>query len=158
MVLKFLPAVRNGEQDTLGIPVETGGIMRNVPALIFFMAVGLLAVSVPLVAHHGNAAFDPASVTVTGTVTEFTWGNPHCFVRFDVKDKDGGIVHWVAETSNPSDMIDRGWTKNSLKPGYEATITMQIVKSGKPIGRVQKIVLADGKVLSTTLPPAPKTN
>src|SRR5206468_1756185 len=64
MVLKFLPAVRNGEQDTLGIRVETGGIMRNVPALIFFMAVGLLAVSVPLVAHHGNAAFDPASVTV----------------------------------------------------------------------------------------------
>ena len=121
-MLKFLPAVRNGEQDTLGIRVETGGIMRNVPALIFFIAVGLLAVSVPLVAHHGNAAFDPASVTVTGTVTEFTWGNPHCFVRFDVKDKDGGIVHWVAETSNPSDMIDRGWTKNSLKPGYEACL------------------------------------
>ena len=132
--------------------------MRNVPALIFFMAVGLLAVSVPLVAHHGNAAFDPASVTVTGTVTEFTWGNPHCFVRFDVKDKDGGIVHWVAETSNPSDMIDRGWTKNSLKPGYEVTVTMLPVKSGKPIGRVQQIVLAGGKVLSTALPLAPKPN
>jgi len=132
--------------------------VKDIPASIVFVVVGLLAVSVPLFAHHGNAAFDPASVTVKGTVTDWTWGNPHCFVKFDAKDDQGAIVHWVAETSNPSDMVDRGWTKQSLKPGYEVTVTMQIVKSGKPIGRVQRIVLADGKVLSTTLPPAPKTN
>jgi len=131
--------------------------VRNITASIFFVVVGLLVVSVPLLAHHGNAAFDSASVTVKGTVTEFTWGNPHCFVKFDVKDNQGAIVHWVAETSNPSDMIDRGWTKQSLKAGYEVTVTMLPVKSGKPIGRIQKIVLADGKVLSTTLPPQPKT-
>ena len=132
--------------------------MRNIPASIFVVIVGILVVSVPLFAHHGNAAFDSASVTVKGTVTEWTWSNPHCFVKFDAKDDQGNIVHWVAETSNPSDMIDRGWTKGSLKVGYEVTVTMQTVKSGKPIGRVQKIVLADGKVLNTTLPPAPKTN
>jgi uncharacterized protein DUF6152 len=132
--------------------------VRNITASIFFVVVGLLTISVPLFAHHGNAAFDSTSVTVKGTVTEWTWGNPHCFVKFDVKDDQGNIVHWVAETSNPSDMIDRGWTKQSLKAGNEVTVTMQTVKSGKPIGRVQKIVLADGKVLSTTLPPAPKTN
>src|SRR5207237_10429725 len=126
-----------------------GGIMRNVRASIFFVVVVLFVLSVPLFAHHGNAAFDPASVTVSGVVTDWTWGNPHCFVKFDVKDKDGTIVNWVAETSNPSDMIDRGWTKKSLKAGDEATVTMQVVKSGKPIGRVQKIVLADGKVLNT---------
>ena len=132
--------------------------MRNFPASIFFVIVGVLAVSLPLIAHHGNAAFDPAGVTVKGTVTDWTWGNPHCFLKFDVKDDQGKVVQWVAETSNPSDMIDRGWTKQSLKAGYEVTVTMQVVKSGKPIGRVQRIVLADGKVLSTTLPPAPKTN
>jgi Family of unknown function (DUF6152) len=91
-------------------------------------------------------------------VTDWTWGNPHCFVMFDVKDQQGNIVHWVAETSNPSDMVDRGWTKGSLKPGYEVTVTLLPVKSGKPIGRVQRIVLADGKVLSTTLPSAPTPN
>ena len=132
--------------------------MRNTSASIFLVLVAVLAVSLPLIAHHGNAAFDSTSVTVKGTVTDWTWGNPHCFVKFDAKDDQGAIVHWVAETSNPSDMIDRGWTKGSLKAGYEITVTMLTVKSGKPIGRVQRIVLADGKVLSTTLPPQPKTN
>ena len=132
--------------------------MRNTSASIFLVLVAVLAVSLPLFAHHGNAAFDPASVTVKGTVTDWTWGNPHCFVKFDVKDDQGNVVHWVAETSNPSDMIDRGWTKKSLTPGDEMTVTMQVVKSGKPIGRVQRIVFANGKVLSTTLPPAPKTD
>ena len=145
-------------QDPGGIRAETGGIVRNIPVSTFFVIVGVLAVSLPLIAHHGNAAFDSTSVTVKGTVTDWTWGNPHCFVKFDVKDDQGAIVHWVAETSNPSDMIDRGWTKGSLKAGYEITVTMLTVKSGKPIGRVQKIVLADGKVLSTQLPPQPKTN
>ena len=132
--------------------------MRNIPASIFFVIFGALVISLPLLAHHGNAAFDSTSVTVKGTVTEWTWGNPHCFVKFDVKDEQGNIAHWVAETSNPSDMIDRGWTKGSLKPGYEVTVTMLPVKSGKPIGRVQQIVLAGGKVLNTALPPAPKPN
>src|SRR6188474_1137417 len=130
--------------------------MKNTRVSILFLAIGVFLFAIPLFAHHGNAAFDSTSVTVKGTVTDWTWGNPHCFVKFDVKDNQGNIVHWVAETSNPSDMIDRGWTKQSLKAGYEVTVTMLTVKSGKPIGRVQRIVLADGKILSTTLPPAPK--
>jgi hypothetical protein len=45
------------------------------------MAIGLLIVSVPLFAHHGNAEFNTEkTVTVKGTVTEWFWANPHCFV------------------------------------------------------------------------------
>ena len=104
----------------------------------------------------GNAAFDTGNkVTVKGTVTRVL-GQPHCFLKFDVKDDKGGVVHWVAETSNPADMINRGWTKGSLKAGEEITVTMQVVKSGDPIGRVQEIVLSSGRILSTQLPPEPK--
>ena len=131
--------------------------MRNTLPTIFLVAVGLLAVSVPLSAHHGNAAFEAGSnVTVKGTVTEWYWANPHCFLKFDVKDDKGSVVHWVAETSNPADMVNRGWAKQSLKPGEEVTVTMQVVKGGNPIGRVQQIVLANGRILSTQLPPEPK--
>ena len=131
--------------------------MRNTLTTIFLVAVCLLAVSVPLFAHHGNAAFDTGSnVTVKGTVTEWYWANPHCFLKFDVTDDKGSVVHWVAETSNPTDMVNRGWVKQSLKPGEEVAVTMQVVKGGKPIGRVQQIVLANGRILSTQLPPEPK--
>ena len=131
--------------------------MRNTLTTIFLVAVGFLAVSVPVVAHHGNAAFDTGSnVTVKGTVTEWYWANPHCFLKFDVPDDKGSVVHWVAETNNPADMINRGWTKQSLKPGEEVTVTMQVVKGGHAIGRVQQIVLANGRILGTQLPPEPR--
>jgi hypothetical protein len=122
--------------------------VRSTLTTIFLVAVGLLAVSVSLFAHHGN--------TVKGTVTEWYWANPHCFLKFDVTDDKGNVVHWVAETSNPSDMVNRGWAKQSLKPGDEVAVTMQVVKGGNPIGRVQQIVLANGRILDTQLPPAPK--
>jgi Family of unknown function (DUF6152) len=124
--------------------------MKNKLTIILLAAVGLLTSSVPLFAHHGNAAFDPKSkLTLKGTVTEWFWANPHCFLQFDVKDDKGEMVHWVAETSNPPDMINRGWSKASMKPGDQVIVTVQGVKSGKPVGRVLQVVLPDGKTLGT---------
>ncbi len=72
---------------------------------------------VPSFAHHGTAIFDNSKkVTMKATVTEWLWANPHCFLKLDVKDENGNVVHWVAETSNPSDMINRGWSRRSFKP------------------------------------------
>jgi hypothetical protein len=123
--------------------------MESKRTTIFLLAV-LLTSAVSLFAHHGNAAFDSSNkVTVKGTVTEWFWANPHCFLKFDAKDEHGEIIHWVAETSNPPDMINAGWSKQSLKPGDEVTVTMIAAKNGKPIGRVQQVVLADGKILGT---------
>src|SRR6266478_10177259 len=101
------------------------------------IAVGILLVSVPLLAHHGTAALDTGKeVTLKGTVTEWFWANPHCFLQFDVKDDSGNVVHWVAEASNPPDMINHGWTKGALKDGDHVTVTLIPVKYGKPIGPI----------------------
>lgn len=124
--------------------------MESKRTTIFLLAVMLSTSAVSLLAHHGNAAFDSNNkVTVRGTVTEWFWANPHCFLKFDVKDDHGEVTHWVAETSNPPDMINAGWSKQSLKPGEEVTVTMIAAKNGKPIGRVQRVVLANGKILNT---------
>ena len=123
--------------------------MRNRLVAIFAVAVGLLIASVPLAAHHGSAAFDAGKkVTLKGTVTEWFWANPHCLLEFDVKDDNGQVVHWVAEASNPPDMVNHGWSKQSLKPGDQVTVTVEPVRNGKPLGRVMQIVLPDGKTLS----------
>jgi hypothetical protein len=117
---------------------------------VFAAALCLLIVSVPLAAHHGSAVFDVGKkATMKGTVTEWFWANPHCFLKFDVQDENGQVVHWVAETSNPPDMINRGWTKYSFKAGDLVTVTLEPVKNGAPNGRVLQVVLPDGKTLGT---------
>jgi len=124
--------------------------MRGRLLPIFAITAGLLAVSLPLFAHHGNSNFDSGKkVTMKATVSEWFWANPHCFLKFDVKDADGNVVHWVAETSNPPDMINRGWSKLSFKPGDQVTVTVEPVKNGNPIGRVLQVVLPNGQILGT---------
>jgi len=107
--------------------------------------------SVPLSAHHGTASFDTnKKLTLSATVTEWFWANPHCFLKFDVKSDNGEVVHWVAETSNPADMTNVGWNKQILKPGDEIKVTIEPVKNGRPAGRVLEVVLPNGKTLYAT--------
>jgi len=113
---------------------------------LFVVLSALLARSAPAVAHHGAASFDTAvEVTLKGTVTEWTWFNPHCFLRFDVKGDDGTVKTWAVEAGNPTDMTKRGWSRNSFKPGDEVTVTLQPVKTGAPVGRIRTVVLANGQ-------------
>ena len=108
----------------------------------------VLIVAAPAWAHHGNAAFDSDKrVTMKGTVTEWFWANPHCFLQFDAKDDSGNVTHWVVEGSNPPDMINHGWTKAALKVGDQITVTVMPVKNGKPIGRIVAVVLPNGQTL-----------
>ncbi len=119
--------------------------MRNRLAMIFL---GVLTVSVPVFAHHGAAAFDTTKkITLKATVTEWFWANPHCFLKFDAKDDKGNVVHWAVEASNPADMVNLGWAKDSFKPGDEVTVTFEPVKNGAPVGRIEQVVLANGQVL-----------
>jgi hypothetical protein len=95
----------------------------------------LLAVSVPSFAHHGGAAYDTdKSVIVKGTVTQYIWANPHVFVKIDVKDPSGDLVHWIVEAQNPVSMMQIGWSKNTFKPGDEVEIDAMPAKNGNPVG------------------------
>ena len=129
--------------------------MRTTLVTVFAVAVGLLIVSGPLLAHHANAGFDVGKrVTVKGTVTEWFWANPHCLLRLDVKDDNGQVVHWVAETQAPPNMIPFGWAKQSFKAGDEVTILLEPVKNGQPLGRILQATLPDGTTLvAGALPP-----
>jgi Family of unknown function (DUF6152) len=103
----------------------------------FALLVGLLTVSIPLVAHHGNASYDDKVVTLKGTVTEWRWINPHVFLKIDVKGDDGKVVNWTCELVAPSNMINFGFTGDSFKPGDKVTVvTTQVARSGAPIARL----------------------
>ena len=112
------------------------------------LGIGVSLFSLPLFAHHGNAAYDTGkSVTLKGTVVQWVWAFPHCMLQFEVTDDRGQVVQWIAETENPSSMIHFGWTRQSMKPGDQITVTVVPGKNGKPIGRIIELVLSNGKKL-----------
>ena len=120
-----------------------------------FLAVCLMALTAPLIAHHGAASFDTTrELTLKGSVTEWIWANPHCFLKFDAKDETGTVRNWAVEVSNPTDMTKRGWARSSFKVGDVVTVNLQPVKNGAPIGRLRNVVLPDGSTL-TAMGPAP---
>jgi len=115
---------------------------------VLIVAMCLLAVSIPLPAHHGAAGYDmDKQLTMKGTVREWLWANPHCFMKYDATDEKGNVAHWAVEVSNPTDMIKRGWSLHSFKPGDEITATVRPAKNGAPVGQLLKVVLPNGQSL-----------
>lgn len=118
-------------------------------ALTALMAMtGVLAGSSSTIAHHGAATFDTGTeIVMEGTVTEWVWANPHCFLKFDVTEEDGTVRNWVVETSNPPDMVNRGWSRRSFTVGQPVTVAVEPVKGGNPVGRLLVVTFADGRSL-----------
>ena len=113
------------------------------------LVMGFLMLGVQLLAHHGNVAYDTSKAVVLkgATVTKFVWANPHTFIMFDVKDEKGEVQHWSGEAGSPSSLRLLGWTQNSLHPGDTITVYIYASKTGNPVGRLNRIVLADGSEL-----------
>ena len=115
---------------------------------VLLITAAVIVTAVPLVAHHGAATFDTEKeLTLKGTVTEWIWANPHCFLKFDAKDDTGTVRNWVVETQNPTTMSSRGWRRVSFKAGDPVTVALQPVKNGAPVGRIVKVLLANGETL-----------
>jgi hypothetical protein len=106
----------------------------------------LLVASVPALAHHSFAVFfdSERTVTVSGTVEEFQFRNPHGVIRIAVKKKDGTQETWKAETNSPSILERRGWTRTILKAGDEITIDGWPARDGSNYMRMRSVKRADG--------------
>jgi hypothetical protein len=125
--------------------------MKSKLLISFALAVGFLAICGPVFAHHGSAAYaNTVVVFKDATVTRFVWSNPHALVMFDVKDDKGNVAHWAGEIGGPPAVSLLGWTRNSLQPGDVITVYIWPAKSGRPVGRLNRVVFPDGKILRDT--------
>ena len=109
-------------------------IKRMVLAAI--MVSGLVAAAAGVAAaHHGFAVFDTsAQKTITGTVRQFDWTNPHTWVWMDVTNDRGGVDTYGFEGMSPNYLQRRGWTRKTLQPGDKITVTFFPLKSGEKGG------------------------
>ena len=107
-----------------------GDVIRNA-AKFAAAAWALMLVSVSLSAHHGQAGYNVTEVvTVSGSVTEFQFVNPHSIVGLDVKDDKGETQAWQGELTSPNHLIRAGWTATTLKAGDQVTMAGYRAKSG----------------------------
>ena len=94
-------------------------------------AVSILVIPGSVLAHHGQAGYNVTeAVTVSGTVTDFHFVNPHSIVDFDAKDDKGMAQKWQGELTSPNHLIRAGWTATSLKAGDQVTVTGYRAKTG----------------------------
>ena len=120
----------------------------------FAVVFGLLA-AIPAWAHHSMAGFDRTkTISVTGTVKEFKWANPHSWIELEVPDGKGGVTDWNVEMTSPAVLIRAGWKSNVMKPGDKVTVMAHPQQTGEPGGIFVSVTLSDGRTL-TDRPPRP---
>ncbi len=118
----------------------------NIKALVL-SAVAALALAVPASAHHSFAMFDAEkTVSVTGTVKEFEWVNPHSWLRVTIDDQTTGrAAQWAFEMGSPGQQAQRGWKPDSLKPGDKVTISFHPLKDGSRGGQLLTAAYPNGE-------------
>lgn len=118
--------------------------------LLAFLTVlaGFLVFAGPLSAHHSSRAmYENRTVTLMGTVTNYEWANPHAIVSIQVKDEKGNLEQWHAEVLPPAQMTAAGWTKESIKPGDQVTMTGRPGRNAQHIMWLEQLVTPDGHTL-----------
>lgn len=104
----------------------------------------------PAAAHHSFAMFDQSKkVTVTGTVKQFQWTNPHAYIQLVAKDASGKDVEWSMEMGAPMYLYARGWRPSTLRAGMAVSITINPLRNGRPGGVVIDVTTPDGKPIGT---------
>ena len=128
--------------------------MKRTAFVVSLTSVAALLFCTAVFAHHGSGiSYDMSkSMTLTGTVSEFVWSNPHCQVFFDVKDDKGNVVNWGGELGSPTVLRNAGYSRTVFKAGDRITVTGRPSKSGATVMLPMKVVFADGKEFTNTIP------
>ncbi len=115
---------------------------------IFAAAVGCVALTLPIAAHHGfDTEYDAKKkVALTGVVTKVEWTNPHMHVYIDVTDAGGKVTSWNLEMASPNTVIRQGWGRNSLLPGDKVLFEGyggKVVENHGALARISKASAPD---------------
>lgn len=117
--------------------------------LCFLIGVVAIFGASTALAHHSHAMFDfSKQVKLVGTVKQFEWDNPHCWIQLlvpDPNDPKAAPVEWGVEMGAPIQLIRHGWKPNSLKPGDKATVVVNPLRDGRPGGQIVSAIGPDGK-------------
>jgi len=117
--------------------------------------IALAAPVLPAFAHHSNSAYRVDEIiTLTGTVKEWRWSNPHTWLYMTVLDASGRAQEWAVEGRAPGVLGRAGWNREILQPGETVTVHASPAKDGSLVGIIARVTKADGTILGNA-PGAP---
>ena len=119
------------------------------------IAAAIVAAAAPLaLAHHSlTVEFDiTRTVTMTGTITEMKWTNPHAWLYIDVKDEKGAVRNWAVEFASPNSLYRRGWRQTDLPPRSTVTVTGYPSRDNSLTISSTDVKLPDGRTLFAGTP------
>jgi hypothetical protein len=133
----------------LCVSVREGVFMKFRFIASWVLVMCFLMACIPLLAHHGENNYDTSKGVVLkgASVTKWLWINSHVILQVDTKDDQGNITHWAAEASSPSTLQLKGWSEATFHPGDKVTVYLYQSKTGRPVGRLNRVVLSDGTEL-----------
>ena len=117
---------------------------------------GLAAGISSVAAHHSATMFDHAkTMTISGTVVELRWVNPHVSLSINgtIKEGDAPAV-WLLEMTSPGNLVRAGgWRRDAVKPGDRVEVTMSPLRDSEKKGGALKklVVVATGEVFTANL-------
>ena len=104
--------------------------------------------SLPAFSHHSNSAYQVDEIiTLTGTVTEWRWSNPHTWLFMVVEDENGEQQEWAVEGRAPGILSRTGWNPAILQAGEMVLVHASPAKDGSPEGIIARVTKADGSIL-----------
>lgn len=108
------------------------------------------------IAHHSRAMFDQTKqITLVGTVKEFQWTNPHCWIQVlvaDPQNPQAAPIEWGIEMGAPVELMRKGWKPGSLNPGDKVSIVINPLRDGEHGGLVVAVTGPDGKIIGHPAP------
>lgn len=115
--------------------------------MIRVLAIGIVILAAPLLAHHSFAAeYDEKKpITLKGVVTKVEWANPHARFYVDVKDDRGNVTNWNLELASPNVLVRNGWKRNSLQVGDAVEVSGSQAKDGSNMANARAVTLSDGR-------------
>jgi Family of unknown function (DUF6152) len=112
----------------------------------------------PVSAHHAGSMYDHKRVeSVSGSVKQWHWANPHAFLQIMVAGERGEPAVWSFESTSPSLLTSSGWRRSTFAPGDKVTVMYNPLLDGAPGGSLAGAILANGMKLTIGPPgPAPR--
>jgi len=113
---------------------------------------GAVAVSLTLggtaSAHHSTAMFEwGKEASLSGTIKEYQWTQPHTFLWVIVPRGNGAFEEWGLEGMSPSWLGRRGWSRHTFQPGDKVSIVYYPLKDHRPGGFYVRVTRPDGQVM-----------
>jgi hypothetical protein len=121
-------------------------VMHSRALALAIFAASLFAL--PALAHHSFAMFDQSKViTLTGTVKQLEFINPHAWLHLVIAGPNGNDTTWSFEGGSPAQLTALGWKPDNFHVGDKVAIGFRPMKDGSRGGQLMSVKLPNGQTV-----------